>query len=80
MINLQDLGDVVFEYGQNDSYLTFAQAWEAKDFMKKHLLHIFRLIKDLENGYPPTLQEDKNNPSIWKAEHWFWFIQKYIKK
>ena len=78
-MELEGLHEAIFEYIQSDSYLTFAQAWDAKDFMKKHLLHIFMLIKDLKEGYPPTLQEDKNNPNIWKPEHWFWFIKNYIK-
>ena len=80
IVKLEDLHEAIFEYGHSDSYLTFAQAWDAKDFMKRHLPHIFNLIKDLDKGYPPTLQEDKNNPNLWKPEHWFWFIQKYISR
>lgn len=79
-MKLENLQDAVFEYTPSDSYLTFPQAWEAKDFMKRHLYHIFTLIDDLSEGYPPTLHEDKNNPGIWKPEHWFWFIHNYIKK
>lgn len=79
-MKLEDLHEAVFEYRQSDSYLTFTQAWNAKDFMKKHLYHIFLLIEDLDEGYPPTSQEDKNNSDIWKAKHWFWFINNYIKK
>lgn len=79
MMKLEDLHDAIFEYGQSDSYLTFTQAWNAKDWMKRHLPHIFMMIKDVDKNYPPTLQEDKNNPSLWKAEHWAWFVQEYIR-
>ena len=78
-MTLKDLHVSHFEYN-NDSYLTFEQAWNAKDWMKRHLLHIFDLIKDLDEVYPPTLKEDKNNAALWKGEHWFWFINYYIKK
>lgn len=80
LVKIEDIHEAFFEYGQGDSYLTFPQAWAAKDWMKRHLLHIFNLTKDLEEGYPPTLQEDKDNPAIWKAEHWFWFLENFIKK
>jgi len=80
MVQLENISEAIFEYGQSDSFLTFEQAWNAKDRMKKHLLHIFHMIKDMEEGYPPTLQEDKNNPNLWKAEHWYWFIHRYIRK
>jgi hypothetical protein len=78
-MRLEDLHEAHFEWN-GDSYLTFQQSWDAKDWMKRHLLHVFGLIKDLDKGYPPTLQEDKNNPGLWKAEHWFWFVNYYIKQ
>lgn len=80
IMKLEDLHEAIFDYGQSDSYLTFMQAWDAKDYMKKHLPKIFMMIKDLEKGYPPELQKEKNNADTWKAEHWFWFIQNYIRK
>ena len=78
MVKLSELHEATFEY-YGDSFLMFEQAWSAKDWMKKHLLHVFNLIKDLDDGYPPTLHEDKNNPVLWKGEHWYWFVNKYIK-
>jgi hypothetical protein len=80
IVKLEELHEAYFEYGQSDSYLTFKQAWNAKDYMKKYLPKVFMMIKDLESGYPPELQKEKNNPDIWKEEHWFWFIQNYIRK
>lgn len=77
-MNLNELHTKHFEYN-SDSFLTFEQAWRAKDWMKKHLPHIFNLIKDLKAGYPPTLQEDKNDPKLWKAEHWYWFVDVFIR-
>ena len=79
VVKLEDLHDAIFVYGQSDSYLTFEQAWKAKDWMKKHLLHVFNLVKDINSGYPPTLQEDKNNAALWKGEHWYWFFDEFIR-
>jgi len=77
-MKLTELHKKHFEYNR-DSYLTFEQAWNAKDWMKKNLLYVFTLIKELHTGYPPTLSEDKNNPKLWKGEHWYWFVNQYIK-
>jgi len=80
IVKLEDLHEAYFEDTQSDSYLTFEQAWNAKDFMKKYLPKIFMMIKDLESGYPPELQKVKNDPSKWEGENWFWFVQNYIRK
>ena len=78
-MKLDDLHKATFEYYRN-SYLTFEQTWEAKDWMKKHLLHVFNLIKDLDKGFPPTEFDDLNDPRLWKGGHWYWFVNEYIKK
>ena len=78
-MELRDLHEAFFEYVQSDSYLTFAQAWEAKDYMKRNLPRIFMMIKDLEEGHPPTLHGEKNNSDTWEPEHWYWFINNFIK-
>ena len=80
IMKLEDLHEAYFDFAQSDSYLTFAQAWDAKDYMKRYLPRIFMLIKDLDEGFPPELQDIKNNPAGWEAKHWFWFVNKYIKR
>ena len=77
-MKITDLHKATFEYN-SDSYLTFEQAWSAKDWMKKNLLLIFNLIKDLKEGSPPISQKNKNDPELWKGEHWFWFVNQFIK-
>jgi hypothetical protein len=62
----------------NDDFLTYEQLCKVVHWYKVHLLHVFEMIKDLRKGYPPTLEEDKNNPALWKPEHWAWFCEKYI--
>jgi len=77
-VKINDLHKATFEYNR-DSYLTFEQAWDAKDWMKKHLPIIFTLIKDMKEGRPPTSQEIINDPKLWEGEHWFWFVNQFIK-
>lgn len=31
------------------------------------------------NRYPPTDLVEKDNPVIWKPNHWKWFIRKYVR-
>ena len=54
--------------------LTKSQYLRAFDWAGEHLLHIGRLIDDIQMGYPPA-QEDYNQPNLWKPEHWFWFLK-----
>lgn len=58
------------------SPLTFSQVQKAFDWYEKHEDNVLALYNFCSNSYPPT--EDKNNPSIWKAEHWRWFLDNYI--
>ena len=56
-------------------YLSKEQAIKAKEWYTSHKRHVDTIIKDVKKSYAPTLSEDKNNPALWKAEHWrFFFI------
>jgi len=47
---------------------------KAMQWSNDHDDHVQALIKNAKSSYPPTLSEDINNPALWKAEHWLWFI------
>lgn len=57
--------------------LTDSQVGVAVSWYINHRKHIDILILNSELRYAPSLNEDKNNPNLWKAEHWSWFL-KYI--
>jgi len=54
--------------------LSKSQYTKAFDWCGEHLIHVDRLISDLDSGYPPA-EEDYNQPNLWKPEHWFWFLK-----
>lgn len=53
--------------------MTKEQIKKAETWYSLHDNHVNQLIKTAKLSYPPTEEEDKNEPSIWKAEHWKWF-------
>jgi hypothetical protein len=42
-----------------------------------HKNHVNKLYHLAENSFPPTLNEDKNNPALWKEGHWKWYLDNY---
>lgn len=42
-----------------------------------HKNHVNKLYRLADNSFPPTLTEDKNNPALWKAGHWKWYLNNY---
>ncbi len=44
-------------------------------YYKKHKEHVDNIVKICKNKFEPSQIEDKNNPYIWKAEHWKWFLE-----
>lgn len=32
------------------------------------------MVRQTDKAYEPSQTEDKNDPRIWKAEHWNWFL------
>lgn len=57
--------------------ITNKQFGKAAIFYAKHMAHVKDLIKQDIPSYPPTTAVDKNNPAIWKANHWKWFLDTY---
>lgn len=55
--------------------LTDKQIFKANEWLLLHKDHIKKLIQSAKTDYPPTNNEDKNNPSLWKGEHWYWFLK-----
>ena len=51
-------------------YLSTEQAIKAKEWYVAHKSHVDTITKGVKTHYEPTLFEDKNNPALWKAEHW----------
>lgn len=47
---------------------------KAMEWSNQHDDHVQALIKAAKIPYPPSLSEDKNNPALWKGEHWLWFV------
>jgi len=51
------------------------QRKKARLWAKEHAMYVIDLVFSVDTeGYPPTLNEDINNPALWKAEHWSWFF------
>jgi hypothetical protein len=46
----------------------------------KHRHYVHKLVASATTKCPPTLKEDKDDPSLWKAEHWNWFLDYYSLK
>jgi uncharacterized membrane protein len=40
----------------------------------RHKKHIDHLVSTTEKSFSPSQIEDKNDPMIWKAEYWKWFL------
>ena len=39
-----------------------------------HSQHIMNITANTENFYPPS-DEDKDDPKLWKPEHWKWYLE-----
>lgn len=44
-------------------------------FYAEHTEHIDKIVSSATMGYSPS-NEDVNMPSLWKPEHWLWFIKR----
>lgn len=54
--------------------LTDVQHANAYSFYLNHKKHILKIVSETDNAYAPSQIEDKNDPRIWKAEYWRWFL------
>jgi hypothetical protein len=56
------------------------QVKKAFDFYEAHRDHVKKLVLTATTAYAPTLSQDKNDPRLWRAPHWKWFLNNiYIK-
>lgn len=73
---LNDMYDALNNYsvlhGISDSCLEKADMWYCT-----HKDHVNKKYAAATSGYPPSETEDMNNPSLWKCEHWKWYVDNY---
>lgn len=54
--------------------LTDKQKNRAFLYYLNHKEHIENIMSETNKAYEPSQSEDKNDPRIWKAEYWKWFL------
>jgi hypothetical protein len=43
-------------------------------YYTKHKEYVDDMVRLTENAFEPSQIEDKNDPMLWKAEYWKWFL------
>ena len=43
-------------------------------YYTKHKEYVDDMVKLTKNAFEPSQIEDKNDPMLWKAEYWKWFL------
>jgi hypothetical protein len=66
--------------GETKTILSEKQYDRAFSWYIKHEKHVKKLLKYADKGYPPSLSEDKNDPRLWKPEHWAWFKSEFVRE
>lgn len=56
------------------SILSVNQILNATIWLKAHRKHVYELVFNARDEFQPTELEDKDNPDLWKPEHWKWFL------
>ena len=54
--------------------LTETQINRALIYYTKHKEYVDNMVKLTDNSFEPSQIEDKNDPMLWKAEYWKWFL------
>lgn len=54
--------------------LTADQIIRARRWMASHRIHVLGLTATTAEAFAPTLAADRNDPALWKAGHWRWFL------
>ena len=57
-----------------EDFFTEEQFNKAKEHYEDFTMLVNLRMSDTELAYQPS-QEDKNEPLLWKPEHWKWFFQ-----
>jgi hypothetical protein len=55
--------------------LTIEQRCVARVWYNLHKEYIDEMVAKVEKTYFPSSFEDKNNPVLWKGEHWKWYLK-----
>ena len=55
--------------------LTKAQLLNAAKWYAEHQRHVLSVSRRYVGGFPPTDNLDKNQPELWKPQHWAWFLR-----
>lgn len=63
---------------QNSTVLTSQQIIKAKEWYDLHKYHVLLMKSKVDKYFAPTDGEDKNNPNLWKPEHWLWFLKTHL--
>jgi len=53
--------------------LNLQQTKHASEWYSKHVEHVDQIISKTKDKYAPST-EDINSPSLWKPQHWKWFL------
>ena len=43
----------------------------------KHKDYVDDMVKLTQNQFDPSQMKDKNDPMLWKAEYWKWFLTNF---
>lgn len=57
--------------------LSVEQLKRADMWYRSHKNHVNKLYHLADKSFPPSLNEDKKNPNLWKAGHWKWYLDNY---
>ena len=71
-----NVSDIIEKCEAPEEILTGRQMQEAEIWYYKHRNYVSSIVND-KSKFPPTDNEDKNEPSLWKPEHWNWFLEYY---
>jgi hypothetical protein len=54
--------------------LSEVQIGRAFFYYWKHKRYVDDMVNLTQNQFEPSQMEDKNDPMLWKAEYWKWFL------
>ncbi len=64
------------EYYRKRKVLSGIQLKRANNWLADYEVHIHDLCRHVKGSFPPSLSDDKDDPALWKTEHWRWFLGK----
>ena len=65
---------------KDDSWLKKAKHRQQTSWNRWYCLHknhVNKMYSNAKIGYEPTEAIDIENPSLWKPEHWKWYLDNY---